>query len=358
MLSLPYARRGTAALALVVALFACTGGPAPSSGSLPTETGSTPTVAEPDRAVAFSHLPNPVRPGNFPDPFVLVTDSLYYAFSTNSATANVPVLQSSDLVTWTDLGDAMPLLPSWAVSGKRHTWAPAVLAIGKRYVLFYTARDGQTNLQCLGRAESPNPAGPFIDGSARPFVCQTDLGGSIDPSVVRDSSAQVYLLWKNDGNCCGRPVTIWSQPLSRDASTLEGVPAALLRRDQPWEGALIEAPSMWQENGSWHLLYSGNLWNTDQYAIGYAECETPLGPCRKVGEGPVMASDGETAGPGGAEVFSDHEGRRWIAYHGWSAPLVGYASGGVRSLRLDRIDLVRASAAEKSRDLPSGVASR
>src|SRR4051794_35715189 len=147
MRSLPYLRRGTPALGLVVTLFACTGGPAATtSGSLPTESGSTPTASDP--AVAFSHLPNPVRPGSFPDPFVLVTDSLYYAFSTNSATANVPVLQSSDLVTWTDIGDAMPLLPSWA-GGKRHTWAPAVLAIGRRYVLFYTARDGRSDLQCI-----------------------------------------------------------------------------------------------------------------------------------------------------------------------------------------------------------------
>src|SRR4051794_9041107 len=140
MRSLPYLRRGTPALALVVTLFACTGGPAAtSSGSLPTETGSTSTVSASDPAGAFSPLPNPVRAGNFPDPFVLVTDSLYYAFSTNSPTANVPVLQSRDLVTWTDLGDAMPLLPSWA-SGQRHTWAPAALAIGRQYVLFYTAR--------------------------------------------------------------------------------------------------------------------------------------------------------------------------------------------------------------------------
>jgi beta-xylosidase len=354
MRSLPYLRRGTPALALVVTLFACTGGPAAtSSGSLPTESGSTPTVSTSDPAVAFSHLPNPVRPGNFPDPFVLVTDSLYYAFSTNSPTANVPVLQSHDLVTWTDIGDAMPLLPSWAAIGQRHTWAPAVLAIGRRYVLFYTTRDGRSDRQCIGRAESPNPAGPFIDGNAGPFICQTDLGGSIDPSVVRDSAGEVYLLWKNDGNCCARPVTLWGQRLSRDASALEGAPVVLLSRDQAWEGALIEAPSMWQENGIWHLLYSGNLWNTDRYAIGYAECDTPLGPCRKVEDGPVMASDGETAGPGGAEVFSDHEGRRWIVYHGWSAPLIGTANGGVRSLRLDRISLLEGSAtALGSRDEP------
>ena len=28
------------------------------------------------------------------------------------------------------------------------------------------------------------------------------------------------LYFKNDGNCCGRPVTLWSQPLSRDAQLM------------------------------------------------------------------------------------------------------------------------------------------
>jgi hypothetical protein len=81
------------------------------------------------------------------------------------------------------------------------------------------------------------------------------------------------------------------------------------------------------------------MWDTDRYAIGYARCDSPLGPCRKVGDAPVLASNAETAGPGGAEVFSDREGRRWVAYHGWTAGAVGYRNGGARRLRLDRVEL-------------------
>jgi beta-xylosidase len=232
----------------------------------------------------------------------------------------------------------MPELPSWAASDTTLTWAPAVLALNQRYILFFTARDLRSGLQCIGRAESTSPTGPFVDQSSSPFICQTDLGGSIDASVVRDS-AGIYLLWKNDGNCCGKAVTLWSQQLNGDGSVLVGPRAALLHPDRSWEGPLIEAPSMWQENGAWHLIYSANMWNTDRYATGYGTCDSPLGPCRKVGEGPLLASDAETAGPGGAEVFTDLDGRRWLAYHGWIATRVGYRNGGVRSLRLDRIQL-------------------
>jgi beta-xylosidase len=236
----------------------------------------------------------------------------------------------------------MPVLPSWAAADTTLTWAPAVLALNEHYLLFFTARDLHSGLQCIGRAESTSPTGPFVDRTSSPFVCQTDLGGSIDASVVRDSAGGIYLLWKNDGNCCGKPVTLWSQRLSQDGTILLGTPAALLHADQRWEGPLIEAPSMWQQNGTWHLLYSANMWNTDRYATGYGICDSPSGPCRKVGEGPFMASDTETAGPGGAEVFEDLEGRWWLAYHGWSASRVGYRNGGVRSLRLDRIQLAGA----------------
>jgi beta-xylosidase len=332
--------RATGALLLAVAFFACEGGPANPFSNPPIESGLPPTFAEPGLPVAFSHDSNPVREGDFADPFVLVTDSLYYAYATNVGTVNVPTLASHDLVSWSPVGDALPTMGKWAVGGRHKTWAPAVLASTGKYLLFYTARDRVHDRQCIGQAESPNPAGPFIDRHSAPFLCQLGLGGSIDPSVVQDSLGRVYLLWKNDGNCCGQPVMLWSQQLVPGGAALEGQPTAVLRPDQPWEGPLIEAPTMWYQDGSWHLLYSANQWNTDHYAIGYAECETPSGPCRKLGQGPVMASDRETAGPGGAEVFRDHEGRRWVAYHGWTAPWIGYTQGGVRSFRLDRIELV------------------
>ena len=36
--------------------------------------------------------------------------------------------------------------------------------------------------------------------AAEPLVCQTALGGSIDPDPFRDSDGILYLYFKNDGN--------------------------------------------------------------------------------------------------------------------------------------------------------------
>lgn len=333
---LPLLRRGTGALALAAAFFACEGEPTTPATSNPVA-ATAPSSPGTGQPISFTHVDAPVYAGDFADPFVLVADSGYYAYATNRGTANVPSLWSRDLRTWTPLGDALPDLPAWAESGKRLTWAPSVIQISGRYVLLFTARDRRSGRQCIGRAESTSPAGPFVDTASAPFICQSELGGSIDASFVRHSSGRIYVLWKNDGNCCGHDVALWSQRLSPDARQLWGRPVKLLERDQPWEGPLIEAPTMWEENGSWHLLYSANMWDSGLYSMGYAQCDSPAGPCRKVGQGPVLQSDERTAGPGGAETFIDRGGNRWIAYHGWTPPQVGYRGGGLRSLRLAAI---------------------
>jgi beta-xylosidase len=327
-------RRGTVALALTASVLACADEPITTSAL-----DQIDRTNPPNSGPGLTENRNPVYAGDFADPYVLLVNSVYYAYATNTGTSNVPMLRSPDLVNWIPLGDAMPVLPSWAHAGKHLTWAPAVMRVLDGYLLLYTARDYRSGLQCIGRAESRTPAGPFVDESSVPFICQADLGGSIDASIVRDSTGQVYVLWKNDGNCCGRRVTLWSQRLSEDGRALVGPRAELLHRDQPWEGPLIEGPTMWEAGGSWHLLYSANRWDTDKYATGYAACDSPVGPCRKTTTVPVISSDAETAGPGGAEVFTDIEGRRWLAYHGWTMGRVGYARGGVRSLRIDRIEL-------------------
>jgi beta-xylosidase len=327
-------RRGLVAFALTVLAAGCADEPITTSALDPTDSSSAPGAAPP---FGITHYQNPVYPGDFADPYVLLAGISYYAYSTNTGGLHVPLLQSNDLVHWSPAGDALPVLPIWAETGRRLTWAPSVLTIEDRYVLFYTARDQRLGRQCIGRAEAASPAGPFVDNDSIPFICQGELGGSIDASIVRDTNGDIYVIWKNDGNCCGIPVKLWSQRLSGDGKRLVGSPTELLHPDQPWEGSLIEGPTMWEEQGIWYLLYSANRWNTENYATGYAVCASPLGPCQKPRTTPLMVSNGQIAGPGGAETFTDLEGRRWLAYHAWTAGAVGYSRGGARSLRLDRL---------------------
>lgn len=283
---------------------------------------------------------NPVLPRDFPDPFILLEAGRYYAFATNAGGKNVQVATSLDLGTWTELPDALPDLPAWAASNRGLTWAPSVLARNGGYVLYYTARYAMAGLQCISSAVSATPEGPYVDGSTSPFICDVSRCGSIDPSPFVDADGTPYLLWKSDENApaCASPPHLWTARMSGDGRTLAGPPTPLLAMDEDWEQPIIEGPSMICRSGTYFLAYSANAYESASYAMGYATCLSPLGPCKKATVlGPFLASRATALGPGGGEFFQDAAGESWLVYHAWTAPKTTYAGGGERSMRIDRV---------------------
>ncbi|MGH9838210.1 MAG: family 43 glycosylhydrolase [Blastocatellia bacterium] len=279
---------------------------------------------------------NPVWDDDFPDPFVLRVCNNYFAFSTNARGENIPVIKSNNLAHWEKVGDALPRLSSWAAPNRSLTWAPSVIQRGDKFVMYYTAHHIATRRQCIGRAISNRPEGPYVDDSSAPFVCQTNLGGSIDPSPFLDGDGKLYLLWKNDGNCCGQSAGIWIQQLSDDGLALVGQYTELLRHDQSWESPLIEGPAMLKEGGRYYLFYSANKYESEDYAVGYATSRFINGPFSKPQYTPILAKNEIAKGPGGQEFFTDADGKRWMAYHAWKPGAVGYGFRGSRSFRIEQ----------------------
>ena len=268
------------------------------------------------------------------DPFVLRVDqalrSRLFVYGTNTNDANVPVLFTTSVLRSERIEDALPALPPWAEPGG--TWAPSVLQRGDRFVLFYTVTDGGSGLQCISVATSLDPEGPFEDTSAGPLICPQELGGAIDPSPFVAGDGAAFLLWKNDGNCCGKPTAIHIQPLATDGLTVTGLPTQLIDANQVWEASLVEGPSMVEHDGVFYLFYSANAWDSAAYAIGYATCDTPTGPCQKPLDHPWLGASGDAAGPGGQELFLDPDDRLRMVFDAWPADRVGYRAGGFRSL--------------------------
>ncbi len=272
-------------------------------------------------------------PGDFPDPEVVWTGTEWFAFSTNHNGVNVPTLRSADLLTWEPQADAMPVLPAWADPGQ--TWAPAVEKIRTSYVMYFAARDRASKLQCIGRASSPTPQGPYVDASTGPMICQRDRNGSIDPSPYVDLDGVPYLLWKSEGIVSKEPTRVWVQRLAPDGLSLIGDPVELIQTDLGWEEPIVENPSMVRDGDRYFVFYSANRWFSDRYSIGFAVCETVLGPCVKPLADPWMQTNGAIAGPGAPDFFTDGRGT-WISYHAWTAPDVGYPQG-ARSLRVSPV---------------------
>jgi hypothetical protein len=261
------------------------------------------------------------HPFDFADPQVMQDGGAYYAFGTNGPAGTVQVLSSADLSDWDVRGSALAGLPAWARPG--FTWAPAAIKTGSTYTLFYTVRQLGSEKQCITRATATAPAGPYVDTSTGPLVCQLSQAGSIDPSPYRDAAGNLYLTWKSEGETVGGGAGLWAAPLAPDASKLSWFPTQLLSVDRDWEGRTIEGPSMAQAGGTWILLYSANSWSTAAYSTGYATCEGPKGPCTKPPDNRVLRSDGDREGPGGAELFRTAGGQLKVAYAAWDAGDVG-----------------------------------
>jgi beta-xylosidase len=268
---------------------------------------------------------------DFADPFVLRVGNTYYAYSTDNEDRHVPVLTSDGLFGTAHRAEALPKLPRWSSPGA--VWAPAVLPRPDGFVLYYVTRTNDPERQCLSWAFSKQPGGPFVDDSGGPFVCYAD-GGAIDPSPFVDADGRAYLLWKSD-DAAG----IVAQELAPDGRSVVGESRPLLRPDQSWEAGVVEAPSMVGYEGRYYLFYSANDWSTSNYAVGYAVCDSPVGPCTKPADGPWLGSTDKAEGPGGEDVFVDEQGRLWMALHAWVRGKVGYP-GGARNLFVVRLTFV------------------
>ena len=205
------------------------------------------TPAPVQQAPAGPPYHNPILDQDFPDPDLLKVGDTWYAYATNATGPSIQVASSIDLVTWVLGVDALPAMPVWARAGL--TWAPEVTTLdgGKTFLMYYVARDIASNRQCIGLATARTPLGPFVDLRTAPFICHAEEGGDIDASSFVDDDGAAWLLWKNDGNCCGMDTWISIQPLAPDGLSLVGEPTRLIKQDLPWEGNLVEAPTLWKQ---------------------------------------------------------------------------------------------------------------
>ena len=153
--------------------------------------------------------PHLVLDRDFPDPFVLGDPAGFFAYATGKGGRNVQMSHSANLASWAAPEEVLPnfKLPAWVDQDRPEVWAPEVMRIGGRYVLYFNARhqtltrtefDGEAAVvrkrQCVGVAVSDSPRGEFV-GLPDPLVCSEFAAGVIDASPFRDGD-MLYLYYK------------------------------------------------------------------------------------------------------------------------------------------------------------------
>lgn len=322
---------------LVVFAMACTDSLSPRPK--PTVDASVRDVAIESGFMPEPTVENPVLEQDFPDPVVLKASDGYYAYATNAGGANIPARFSKNLREWTDLGDVLPTLGTWADGTGLTTWAPGVFEKSGTVILFYTAKvKGTPGQQCIGRATARSPAGPFRDLWSSPIACNTAAPQkfwSIDPAVYEEDG-KAYLLWRQDDGTNAHTALVVSELDELGTNIKGGFPSKLLERTPGgWEDPVMENPEMYKFGDQLVLFYSANDWEKATYGVGYALCDSPLGPCdKKTAAGAWISQQGDMLGAGGLDVFVDWDLNTWAAMHGWVSPNVGYKNGGRRDLWL------------------------
>jgi xylan 1,4-beta-xylosidase len=257
---------------------------------------------------------NPVLRGDFADPSIIRVGNEYWASATSSEWGPpFPLLQSTDLVNWKQVGTVFADVPDWAF-GK--FWAPEIQEDNGQFYIFYTAHKKNGPL-CVGSASANSPSGPFTDNG--PLVCQ-DVG-SIDGFSIRDENGKRHLIWKEDGNSVGAPTKIWAQELSDDGKQLLGqAPVALFQNDPSWEANLVEGPFILRRDDAYYAFYSGaGCCGKDcSYALGVARSKNLLGPWEKSPKNPILIGNGTWKCPGHGSIVTTEDGRYYMLYHAYS----------------------------------------
>jgi len=126
--------------------------------------------------------------------------------------------------------------------------------------------------------------------------------------------------------------SIYVQSMDAPDTFSDEPPVQLIKPDQhPWEffrssaiapRGINEGPWMYkgEGDGPLYLMYSGAGADTYHYNLGYATCETPMGPCAKSEQNPISVpqkpEEVGVFGPGHHAVWTDRKtGKSWVFYH-------------------------------------------
>ncbi|NOU96897.1 family 43 glycosylhydrolase [Paenibacillus sp. LMG 31456] len=185
----------------------------------------------------INRFPNPVLPGDHPDPSVVRVGSDYYVVtSTFQYFPGVMIHHSRDLVHWKPIGHVITRRSQLDLTGvpdSHGVFAPDISYYdGKFWVVvpYFHGQPRCTNVLYVADC----PEGPYSDG----IVLNHHF---IDPSIFNDDDGRRYLAFGGG----------WVQELAGDGSRLVGEPK------QVWPGtggSTPEAPHILKRSGWYYLL--------------------------------------------------------------------------------------------------------
>lgn len=237
-----------------------------------------------------------IKNGDHPDPGVIVGDD----GELHMYTSGLRHFSSKDGVNWKGLKEAdVKNAPGGDNAG---AWAPDIAKVNDMYVLSWA-----------------NPSGTIYyavgDSAGGPFTYSGKLANEgIDPQIFADGG-KYYLYYAGINQIKVAELTIHGNDIKA------GSAKSVLNRDMTTEDWTVEAPWVFNRNGTYYMLYSTGKWDggggfdQDKYDLRVAKASSPTQKFTRKGGAILRQTSGKFTGPGTAAIISDKNGNDWLYYH-------------------------------------------
>jgi arabinan endo-1,5-alpha-L-arabinosidase len=267
----------------------------------------------------------------------------YWVFCTGRG---VPSYHSRDLVKWEAGPAVFTNAPGWvaeAVPANRwmYYWAPDVIHLGDRYLLYYAVSSFGKNRSAIGLATNPtlDPADPQFHWTDQGIVFQsaeTNNFNAIDPAITQDGDGHLWLAF---GSFWSGIKLIRLDPATGKPPATNSLVFSLASNDS------IEAAYLYRHD---HLYYLFVNWGrccrgtNSTYEIRVGRSPKITGPyldrtgadLMTGGGSPFLATDGPFIGPGHAGIVSAG-GADWLSCHFYDGTRHGLPTLGLLPLHWD-----------------------
>lgn len=263
---------------------------------------------------------NPIIPGLYADPDILISNGKYYIYPTTDGnhweSTQFHVFESSDLVHWQDGGIILDVAISvpWATG---YAWAPAVIERHGKIYFYYCAN------QRIGAAVSDSPLGPFINLScAAPLIDYADIKGRvelmqiIDPYLFHDNG-KYYILFGN-----GRSPAIAELNDDMHSIKWETLKQIIFDRNADFR----EAICVFKRNGLYYFSWSCDDTRSENYHVNYGTAPNLFTPIQVQGTILRKNTSKGILATGHHTILNDH-GNYYIIYHRFTTDTSVNASG-------------------------------
>jgi arabinan endo-1,5-alpha-L-arabinosidase len=216
----------------------------------------------------------------------------------------IPSFHSKDLVKWSPGPPVFRTAPEWiatAVPENRHMsyWAPDVIHLGNRYLLYYAVSSFGKITSAIGLATTPtlDPADPAYHWTDHGIVVQSREGGdfnAIDPSVFSDDNGT---LWLSFGSYWSGIKLIQLDPRTGKRLSPDSPMSSLACNKS------IEASCLYKHDGYYYLFVN---WGSCCQGVK-STYNIRMGRSRKV-TGPYIDRDGVDMLKGGGTLLLSNKG--------------------------------------------------